>query len=233
VKKTREDRLANQILLSIIPTLMALSVQTPLLAQVGAGPTGLQTLPNAGESQATAPSVNQPGTPALNVMPTITRPPLPPPPETPQTTPAIVQQLKAQTSMPQAWRIKALQLFKAGNSMDKSSILAMHIQTSYARAFEAITRALADSGLTLEALSFSSGHMLLSSQNDRGQLDKAIIALRQSAPASTGSASCGTEVRVFCDSHNHALTLAQVKAILSQVDLSVQSSKNKAGAETL
>jgi hypothetical protein len=75
--------------------------------------------------------------------------------------------------------------------------------------------------------------MLLSCQNEQGLFDKAIIALRQAAPDSDSSASNGTEVRVFCDSHNHSLTLPQIKSILTQVESAVQHIKNKPGAETL
>jgi hypothetical protein len=171
--------------------------------------------------------------PALNIIAPPARPPLPPPPETPQSGQSLVEQPDAQASMPQAWRIKALQLFKTNNSLDKASVLAIRLPISYPHAFEAIAKALASSGITLEALSFSSGHMLLSCPNERGLSDKAIIALRQAAPDSDSSANSSTDIRVFCEARNHSLTLTQVKAILSHIQSSIDSVKNKTGAESL
>ncbi len=135
--------------------------------------------------------------------------------------------------MPQAWRVKAMQLFKANSTLDKSSVSALRLQTGYGNAFEAIAKALTNSGITLEALSFSSGHILLSCPNESGLSDRAIIALRQSAPGSDSSANCGTDVRIFCDSRNHALTMGQIKGILNQVETSLAGGQNKTGAESL
>jgi len=66
------------------------------------------------------------------------RPDIPPPPETPQQFAATRSLTAAPASMPQAWRLKALQLFKANNSLDKNSIFATRLQTSYDSAFEAL-----------------------------------------------------------------------------------------------
>jgi hypothetical protein len=247
VKKTRTNQI-KQLISFIIPTLACFYAQGSLLLLGSASVSAQESLSESGKDASAASGKLMPtdcsqgqstarqsseATPALNIIPTVSRPPLPPPPETPQAGQAIILPHNIQPSMPQAWRIKALQLFKANSPLDKNSIVALRIHAGYANAFEAIAKALANSGISVEALSFSSGHMLLSCQNERGLLDKAIIALRQAAPDSDSSASSGTDVRVFCDSHNHSLTLAQVKAILGQVDSSVENSKNKPGAETL
>jgi hypothetical protein len=110
--------------------------------------------------------------------------------------------------------------------------MALHTHTSYSGSFEAIARALKSAGLNLEAVSFSSGHILFSCQNESGMLDKAIIALRQAAPDSDSSASSGTDVRIFCDSRNRTLTLGQIKNILTGADPSGDD-HNKAGAGSL
>ena len=140
--------------------------------------------------------------------------------------------------MPQAWRLKALQLFKANNALDKNCIYAVRLQSNYDSAFESLRSALADAGLKLEALSLSSGHMLVSrpseSASGRGTIDRAVLSLRQAAldSDSPGSASA-TDVRVFCDSRNRALTLAQLKAILGQVDNALAGGKDTGGEQNL
>jgi len=220
-------------LFNIVPLLAAFYAQMPAQAQDST----MQSVPNA-SSTATGPGASSTAAPALNVLPATVRPVVPPPPETPLQNPSSTGTLlgaAAQASMPQAWRLKALQLFKSNNSLDKNSICAARLQTTYDSAFESIRGALDAAGLKMEALSLSSGHILISRPNERGTSDRAVISLRQAAldSDSLGSASA-TDVRVYCDSRNRSLTLAQIKALLSQVDSSIAADgKNKAGAQNL
>jgi hypothetical protein len=189
-------------------------------------------------SMQAVPSANASTPPALNVITPTARPDIPPPPETPQQFAATRSLTAAPPSMPQAWRLKALQLFKANNSLDKNSIFTTRLQTTYDSAFEALRSALAEGGLKLEALSLSSGHMLVSRPsegvNGRGTNDRAVLSLRQAAldSDSPGSASA-TDVRVFCDCRNRSLTLAQLKAILGQVNYALAGGKDRAGDQNL
>jgi len=219
-------------LFNIVPLLVAFYAQMPAQAQDST----MQAVPDA-----TGSTTNSTAAPALNVLPATVRPPVPPPPETPQQNGFKTDRggtllgASAQASMPQAWRLKALQLFKSNNSLDKNSICAVRLQANYDSAFESIRGALDAAGLKMEALSLSSGHILVSRPNERGTSDRAVISLRQAAldSDSLGSASA-TDVRVFCDSRNRSLTLTQIKALLGQVDSSIAADgKDKAGAQNL
>ncbi|MBS2007442.1 MAG: hypothetical protein JST01_10400 [Cyanobacteria bacterium SZAS TMP-1] len=172
--------------------------------------------------------------PALNIIPPAARPPVPPPPETPPIKQPLLASGRNQVSVPQAWRIKAQQLFKPNNGLDKNSILSYQLQTGYENAFEAVRAGIAAAGLSLEALSLTSGHMLISSPNDRGGADRAIITLRQSIKAEDNSADPdATDVKIFCESRNRALTLSQLKEIMTQVDAGLSDGKTKTGGQNL
>ncbi len=240
VKKTEPSFLMRQSLLIVIPTLIhGYAPQAALAQNTSKYAPSVRSQQSAdfqaNTSKIDTPQPASPGTPApaLNVIAPTARPPLPPPPETPQAGQTIVMQQGTPPSLPQAWRVKAMQLFKSNNSLDKSAVFALHLQSSYSPAFEAIVRSLKNSGLKLEALSLSSGHILVSWQIEDAPIERAIIALRQAAPDSDSSASSGTDVRVYCDSRNQTLTLAQLKGILSQLDKSNDGNQNKTGAESL
>jgi len=218
-----------------MPTSTAFYAQKAVTAQdLNSDNSGNATqLPN-GTNSATGASgvIIVPDTPpALNVMAPTARPPIPPPPETPSSSRSLVVQPSLKASMPQAWRSKALLLFKPNNNLDKNSVFATRLSLSYAKSFNNITKKIAGSGITLEAVSFSSGHILLSCQNDRGLLDKAIIAMKQASQ--NDDSGSGTDVKIFCDTRNKSLTMIQLRSILDQVDGSYPINKDRSGAESL
>ena len=181
--------------------------------------------------------------PALNVVTPPIRQPLAAPPETPQDSIRGAQSIALQkgaapVSLPQSWRLKAVSLFKGGSVDAKNSnIMATKLASPYRGAFEAVRKAMVANNLTIEALSLSAGHILISSPNPNANLganasadtatEKAIIALRQSASGD------GTEVRVLCEAKNRALTMAVLRPIFDRLSAGDAYPNNRSGANSL
>ncbi|MBU6451838.1 MAG: hypothetical protein KGS72_08685 [Cyanobacteria bacterium REEB67] len=179
------------------------------------------------------PAVNQAAA-ALNIQPPATRQPIPPPPETPQAGQVLtLQKSNLAPSLPQAWRLKALLLFKPNSNLDKNSIAFMRVASPYRSTFAAIRKILNTNNITIDAWSSSSGHILLSSPNEKGGVDRAILALKQGADGGNNDGNAWTDLRVFCDKNNRALTLAQLKSALSQLDATILDQNSKPDADSL
>lgn len=215
--------------------------------------------PNPGDDQSPAPQpgaeqngqADQPfvvtpdGIPALNIIAPNERPPIPPPPATPEIAP---NSTAVAPSPPQAWRVKAFQLFKL-TKLDNNTQLAFTLDAGLADALTGLRQAAEEEGLTVQAQAYSSGHMLITF-NDNGRLEKAIVAMRprnsdQDATSSGADAgnpdmgaaiargqSCNrTDVRVQCDSRNRTLTNLRLKEILNRLQAGLGDSKTR--SETL
>jgi hypothetical protein len=219
-------RLTQAILTYVVSNLVLFNLATTqALSQTDNINTNLQ--PQAGGAQ-----------PALNVVNPPTRAPLAPPPETPsdnlQGAQAIaVQKGATPVSLPQAWRLKAFSLFKAGTASDKNNnIISVKLAGPYRSSFEAARKALTDNNLNIDALSLSAGHILISlAPNDGGGggagVEKAIIAMRQSATDS------GTDVRISCETKNRTLTMAMLKQIFDGLSGGSGDLNNRNGANSL
>ena len=164
--------------------------------------------------------------PALNIVTSPTRPTIPPPPQDLDLPP-----VEAKLVPPEAWRVRANQLFKA-NTLDKNYLSRTILTCSYKPAMKALTDACLSQGFTVES-SANAGHVLVTYRtvrDNRPIVEKAIFALRQttktqtddnqfSSPTNDGSSSpqTGTEIRCFSDSKNKFLTVAKVREILSNM----------------
>lgn len=186
-------------------------------------------------------TVTPDGTPALNIVPTVDRPPIPPPPNAAPLRPSG----NGVAQPAQAWRVKAFQLFK--QKLDPNTTIALVLNANYNNALQALRQAFEDEGLTVSGLSANSGHMLITlNSNGNSSLDsnggdttsrseKAIVALRPAlAEAKAGATSVPkteaktdskteaktepkTELRVMCESRNRRLTCLRMKEILNKV----------------
>lgn len=186
-------------------------------------------------------TVTPDGTPALNIVPTVERPPIPPPPNAAPLRPSG----NGVAQPAQAWRVKAFQLFK--QKLDPNTTIALVLNANYNNALQALRQAFEDEGLTVSGLSANSGHMLITlNSNGNSSLDsnggdttsrseKAIVALRPAlAEAKAGATSVPkteaktdskteaktepkTELRVMCESRNKRLTCLRMKEILNKV----------------
>ncbi len=155
--------------------------------------------------------VSPDGTPALNIVPTPDRPPIPSPPNVPPLTP--MGNGIARPS--QAWRVKAHQLFK--QKLDATTF-ALDLNAAYPVAIEELRRMVEVQGLTVSGFSPSSGHILITlNDSSSNRTEKTILAMR------TGASDSTTELRVLCESRNRSLTPARMKDILSRL-------QNKFGA---
>lgn len=190
-------------------------------------------------------TVTPDGTPALNIVPTVDRPPIPPPPNA-----APLRPTGNGVARPaQAWRVKAFQLFK--QKLDPNTTIALVLNANYSNALRALRQAFEDEGLIVSGLSANSGHMLITlNSNGNSSLDsnggdttnreKVIVALRPAlAEAKAGGTTSGTktgiktetktevkadinaeaktELRVMCESRNKKLTCLRMKEILNKV----------------
>jgi hypothetical protein len=144
-----------------------------------------------------------------------------------------LQKSNVAPSLPQAWRLKALMLFKPNSSLDKSSIAFLRVTGSYRKTFAAIRKVLNTSNITIDAWSATSGHMLLSSPNEKGGVDRAIVALKQGTDSGNNDGDAWTDLRVFCDKNNRTLTLTQLKNTLGQLDATISDQNNKPDADSL
>lgn len=186
-------------------------------------------------------TVTPDGTPALNIVPTVERPPIPPPPNAAPLRPSG----NGVAQPAQAWRVKAFQLFK--QKLDPNTTIALVLNANYNNALQALRQAFEDEGLTVSGLSANSGHMLITlNSNGNSSLDsnggdttsrseKAIVALRPAlAEPKAGATSVPkteaktdskteaktepkTELRVMCESRNKRLTCLRMKEILNKV----------------
>ena len=149
--------------------------------------------------------VSPDGTPALNIVPTPNRPPIPSPPIVPPLTP--MGNGIARPS--QAWRVKAHQLFK--QKLDATTF-ALDLNAAYPVAIDELRRMVEDQGLTVAGFSPSSGHILITCNNQNSnRIEKSILAMR------SGSTAASTELRVLCESRNRSLTTARMKEILARL----------------
>lgn len=149
--------------------------------------------------------VSPDATPALNIVPTPDRPPIPSPPNVPPLTP--VGNGIARPS--QAWRVKAHQLFK--QKLDATTF-ALDLNATYPVAIEELRRMIEDQGLTVSEFSPSSGHILITlNDSSSNRTEKSILAMR------TGTSDSTTELRVLCESRNRSLTPARMKDILARL----------------
>lgn len=169
------------------------------------------------------------GVPALNIVPTVERPPIPPPPDA-----APLRPNGNGIARPaQAWRVKAFQLFK--QKLDPTTI-AIVLNANYNNVLLSLRQAVEEVGLTVSSISTSSGHMLITTNNE-----KAIVALRQALPdtksdmrteaKADAKPEAKTEVRVLCESRNKSLTTGRMKEILNK--LQSKFGDMKSDAETL
>lgn len=181
-------------------------------------------------------TVTPDGTPALNIVPTVDRPPIPPPPNAAPLKPSG----NGVARPAQAWRVKAFQLFK--QKLDPNTTIALVLNANYNNALQALRQAFEDEGLTVSGLSANSGHMLItlnsnggssldSNGGDTTSREKAIVALRPAlAEAKAGGNSASkteikteaktepkTELRVLCESRNKRLNCLRMKEILNKV----------------
>ncbi len=189
-------------------------------------------------------TVTPDGTPALNIVPTVDRPPIPPPPNAAPLRPSG----NGVAQPAQAWRVKAFQLFK--QKLDPNTTIALVLNANYNNALQALRQAFEDEGLTVSGLSANSGHMLVTLNNngnssldsnggDTTSREKAIVALRPAlAEAKAGGTSSPktetkteakteakaepktepkTELRIMCESRNKRLTCLRMKEILNKV----------------
>jgi hypothetical protein len=170
------------------------------------------------------------GVPALNIVPTVERPPIPPPPDA-----APLRPNGNGIARPaQAWRVKAFQLFK--QKLDPNTTLALVLNANYNNVLLSLRQAVEDVGLTVSSVSSSSGHMLITTNNE-----KAIVALRQALPDAKSDMrseakadarpEAKTEVRILCESRNKSLTTGRMKEILNK--LQSKFGDIKTDAETL
>ncbi len=185
-------------------------------------------------------TVTPDGTPALNIVPTVDRPPIPPPPNAAPLRPSG----NGVARPAQAWRVKAFQLFK--QKLDPNTTIALVLNANYNNALQALRQAFEDEGLTVSGLSANSGHMLITlNSNGNSSLDsnggdttsreKAIVALRPALAETKAGGTSGpktetkteakteaktepkTELRVLCESRNKRLTCLRMKEILNKV----------------
>lgn len=170
------------------------------------------------------------GVPALNIVPTVERPPIPPPPDA-----APLRPNGNGIARPaQAWRVKAFQLFK--QKLDPNTTLALVLNANYNNVLLSLRQAVEDVGLNVSSVSSSSGHMLITTNNE-----KAIVALRQALPDAKSDMrseakadsrpEAKTEVRILCESRNKSLTTGRMKEILNK--LQSKFGDIKTDAETL
>lgn len=192
------------------------------------------------------------GVPALNIVPTVERPPIPPPPNAAPLRPSgsgIVRPA-------QAWRVKAFQLFK--QKLDPNTTIAVVLNANYDNALLALRQAFEDNGLTVSGISSSSGHMLVTlssdsnlngTENASNRSEKAIIAIRPALTDTIKETTNGTkkdatrmaksdkrpeartELRAMCESRNRSLTGLRMREILNK--LQTKFGDTKADAETL
>lgn len=209
----------------------------------GSDQTGDQTTSKGAQPETNSEpfTVTPDGTPALNIVPTVDRPPIPPPPNAAPLRPSG----NGVAQPAQAWRVKAFQLFK--QKLDPNTTIALVLNANYNNALQALRQAFEDEGLTVSGLSANSGHMLITlNSNGNSSLDsnggdttsrseKAIVALRPAlAEAKAGATSVPkteaktdskteaktepkTELRVMCESRNKRLTCLRMKEILNKV----------------
>lgn len=170
-------------------------------------------------------SVMPDGIPALNIVPAVDRPPIPPPPATAALRPTG----SGQVSPPQAWRIKAFQLFK---QKPDANIIITTFSAPYENAMNSMRQALSDEGLTVAGFSQTSGHMLVTfadiNAGVSARAEKAIIAMRPAMPAagefssnvtaSNGTSNNATEVRISCENRNRNLTASRMKEIATRLE---------------
>lgn len=155
-------------------------------------------------------SVTPDGIPALNIVPAVERPPLPPPPATA----ALRPNGNGQPSPPQAWRAKAHQLFK---QKLEANIIAVNFSAPYESAMSALRQAASDEGLTVTGFSQTSGHMLITYSDSAAgatKAEKVIIAMRPILEGQTN----GTEARISCETRNRNLTAARMKEIVTRLE---------------
>ncbi len=188
-------------------------------------------------------SVNPDGTPALNIVPTVERPPIPPPPDTTPLRPSG----NSIARPAQAWRVKAFQLFK--QKIDPNNTVSILLNANYNSALLALRQAFEDDGLTVSGISASAGHMLVTLPTSSTNSERAIVALRPALPEATreptkeaikeGSkltkldkrSEAQTELRAMCESRNKSLTCQRMKGILNK--LQSKFGDIKTDAETL
>ncbi len=202
-------------------------------------------------------SVTPDGIPALNIVPTIDRPPIPPPPNAAPLRPSgsgIVRPA-------QAWRVKAFQLFK--QKLDPKTTIVLVLNANYDNALLALRQAFEDNGLTVSGVSSSAGHMLVTlnssnsssinssngTESTSSRSERAIVALRPALPDASKETTNGatndtarvaksdkrpeakTELRVQCESRNRSLTALRLREILNT--LQNKFGDIKTDAETL
>ena len=187
-------------------------------------------------------TVTPDGTPALNIVPTVDRPPIPPPPNAAPLRPSG----NGVARPAQAWRVKAFQLFR--QKLDPNTTIALVLNANYNNALQALRQAFEDEGLSVSGLSTNSGHMLITlnstasssldsngSDSNTSRNEKAIIALRPALTEAKVGGNTGTkavtkaegkaelklepktELRVMCESRNKRLTCLRMKEILNKV----------------
>lgn len=127
-------------------------------------------------------NVSPDGTPALNIVPTVDRPPIPPPPNAAPLRPSG----NGIARPAQAWRVKAFQLFK--QKLDPKTTIALVLNANYDNALLALRQAFEDNGLTISGISSSSGHMLVTLNSNSGSSVNS-----SSINNSIGSSLSGTE----------------------------------------
>lgn len=127
-------------------------------------------------------NVSPDGTPALNIVPTVDRPPIPPPPNAAPLRPSG----NGIARPAQAWRVKAFQLFK--QKLDPKTTIALVLNANYDNALLALRQAFEDNGLTISGISSSSGHMLVTLNSNSGSSVNS-----SSVNNSIGSSLSGTE----------------------------------------
>ncbi|CAN5469991.1 hypothetical protein BH11CYA1_BH11CYA1_20190 [soil metagenome] len=179
-------------------------------------------------------TVTPDGVPALNIVPAVERPPIPPPPDA-----APLRPNGNGIARPaQAWRVKAFQLFK--QKVDPNTTIALLLNSDYDNALLAMRQAIEDEGLFVISISSSSGHMLISTTNFNilgnndlrsTSTEKVIIAMRPALPEAKSKTEAKTELRVLCESRNKSLTTNRMNGILSK--LQSKFGDIKTNAETL
>ena len=164
------------------------------------------------------------GVPALNIVPAVERPPIPPPPDAAPLRP----NGSGITRPAQAWRVKAFQLFK--QKVDPNTTIALVLNAEYNDALLALRQAIEDDGLSVTSVSASSGHILVTTTN-ASTTEKVIVAMRPALTEAKTKADAKTEMRVLCEGRNKSLTTSRMKIILSK--LQTKFGDIKTNAETL
>jgi|GEM_PF-735652 len=174
-------------------------------------------------------NVTPDGVPALNIVPTVDRPPIPPPPNA-----APLRPSGSGIARPaQAWRVKAFQLFK--QKLDPKTTIALVLNANYDNALLALRQAFEDNGLTVSGISSSSGHMLVTlnsnssssvnsssinnssgsslsgTESTSSRSEKAIVAIRPALADATKEAAIETTNAATKEAANDAARVAKSK----------------------